>query len=195
MGTDREEVYRDRCLCGGGEVVIVFCSPDHPWPTKSKWFETAISCANCGSTFDLIEQNNSFSFVEKSEVAKREALWKEHQHRSDNLLKLPETMEVLEEFKKLLETQPSVAARYRILAKHRLVHGTYGTFRKRWIDAEDWIKTHVRARSLTGVLEILGKSRPKIATEVEELKGLYERYSAPLPTVGKPLLDTSPYRK
>jgi hypothetical protein len=194
MSIDRDEVYRRQCLCGRGEVVITFCSPDHPWTTRSISFETEILCENCGLKYELIEQNDKYYFVEKNEVENRNALRAEYQQRCDNLLKLPQTIAALKEFGEFLESQPSVAVRHRLLKKADFINETYNTFRRHWVNANDWIRYHVRANHIVAILNILAKNEPNISAEVHALEKLYAGYRVPLITVGKPLLDTFSYR-
>ena len=193
MGTDRIEAYRGPCVCGTGEVKINFCTPDHPWPTQSKWFETSLTCGSCRVEYDLVEQNKQFVFVRKSDVKEQQALWSEYSRRSDDLLKAAGTRKLLDDLEALLDRQPSMAACHRLLREHNLVYESYATFRKRWSGGGDWVRSHVRTSNLDKVLELLGQKDPTISNELSELETLWMQYKAPLPIVGKPLLNTSPY--
>jgi hypothetical protein len=195
VGTDRIEAYGGVCVCGTGEVKINFCTPDHPWPTKSKWFETSVTCDSCRAEYDLVEQNNQFVFVRKSDVRKQQALWSEYSRRSDNILKAVETRKLLNDLEALLDRQPSMAACHRLLRAHNLEYESYATFRKRWNGGGDWVSRYVRASNLDKVLELLGKKDPTISNELSGLDALWEQHKAPLPVVGNPLLNTSPYRE
>lgn len=195
MGTDRIEAYRGPCLCGSGEVVINFCTPDHPWPTQSKWFETSVTCNSCRSEYDLVEQGNSFVFVDKADVENRKALWAEYSTRSDDLFSWPETKKLLKKLEALLDRQPSMAACHRLLSAHNFAYESYSTFRKKWNGASDWMRNNVRTGNLERILELLGKKEPKISKELAKLEALWEKHNAPLPIVGDPLLDTSSYRE
>lgn len=95
MGTDRVEAYHDQCLCGSGEVIINFCTPDHPWPTSSKWFETSVSCSDCLDKYALIEQDNKYVFVDKNHLKIRDDYGAEYSQRSDDILKWPDQGEAL----------------------------------------------------------------------------------------------------
>jgi len=195
VGTDRNEAYRGPCACGTGEVTINFCTPDHPWPTKSKWFETSVTCGSCRTEYDLVEQNNQFVFVRKSDVKQQQALWSEYSRRSDDLLKAAETRKLLNDLETLLDRQPSMAACHRLLRAHNLLYESYATFRKRWNGGGDWVRSHVHASDLDKVLDLLGKKHPTISNQLSELEALWQQHKAPLSIVGKPLLNTSPYRE
>ncbi|MBW2098678.1 MAG: hypothetical protein JRG77_07730 [Deltaproteobacteria bacterium] len=194
MGTDRLEIYRGKCPCGAGDVSIVFCTPDHPWPTQSKWFETSISCGSCSKKYSLVEQNKAFVLIEKEEEHAREELWREYLHRSKALLSSPEVGELLQELEGLLEYQPSMAACHRILSAHGLDYYSIGTFRKKWSGASDWIKNNIGVHNLENVMKLLGKGSVVIERELRSLEELYENYKKPFPIIGTPLVDVSNYR-
>lgn len=195
MGTDRIEAYRGKFVCGGGEVVINFCTPDHPWPTQSKWFETSVSCRDCLDNYSLIEQGKHFVFVKKSDLKVRDEYWSEYLRRGEELLAWPEVIEILEELEGVLENQSSMAACHRLLSAHRLEYYSVGTFRKKWSGASDWIRNNVRVSNLENVMNLIGKREKKVEDELKVLEALYEKYKEPLPIVGEPLLDASRYRQ
>jgi hypothetical protein len=189
------EAYRGPCACGAGEVTINVHTPDHPWLTNSRGFKTSVTCDNCRAEYDLIEQDNQFVFVRKSDVKQQQALWSEYWQRSEELLKAAETRELLDDLGTFLDRQPSVAACHRLLRVHDLVYESYATFRKRWNGGGDWVRSHVHASDLDEVLDLLGKKDPTISNQLSEFEALLQQHKAPLVVVGKPLLNTSPYRE
>ena len=152
-------------------------------------------CASCRTEYDLIEQNNQFVFVRKSDVKQQRALWSEYWQKSEDLLKTAKTKKLLNDLGSLLDRQPSVAACHRLLQAYDLAHESYATFRKRWNGGGDWIRSHVHASDLDEVLELLGKKDATISNQLSEFEALLQQHKAPLPIVGKPLLNTSPYRE
>ena len=195
MGTDRSDVYRGPCPCGKGEVNITFCTPDHPWLTQSKWFETSISCEACSKKYSLIEQGKHFVFVQKDDQRRSEEYWREYSRRADALLTWPDVAALLHELEDVLERQKSVAACHRLLCAHRLDYYSIGTFRKKWSGASGWIENNIRASNLKNVMELLGRNHKKIEEELQALEGLYEKHKEFLPIVGEPLVDVSHYRE
>lgn len=195
MGNDRIEAYRGPCPCGTGEVSIDLRTANHRWLTKARGFETSITCGTCRTEYDLIEQNKQFVFVRKSDVKQQQALWSEYWRRSEDLLKAAETKKLLNDLETLLDRQPSVSACHRLLREHDLVQESFATFRKRWNGGGDWVKSHVHASDLEEVLELLGKKDPTISNQLSEFAALLQQHKAPLGIVGKPLLNTSSYRK
>jgi len=194
MGTDRSEVHHGPCVCGKGEVNITFCTPDHPWPTQSKWFETSVSCKACSKEYSLIEQGKHFVFVKNTDHGRREEYWREYLRRADGLLRWPEVAALLQDLEEVLEGQNSIAACHRLLSAHRLDYYSVGTFRKKWSGASGWIRNNISASNLKNVMKILGKSDEKVEAELQELEGLYKKHKEPLPIVGEPLIDISHYR-
>ena len=194
MSSDCTEAYRGPCICGSGEVVIEFCTPDHPWPTKTKWFNHSVTCSRCRSEYHLIEQDSKFVFVRKSDVQEREALRDEYSRRCDDFLTWPETKEVLEQLETLLDDQPSIAACHRLLRSCKLTSESYSSFCRKWNGAAEWIENNVRVYNLGKVLELLDKHVSRIANEMVQLEKLREEQGESLPYIGEPLLDTSRYR-
>jgi hypothetical protein len=154
-----------------------------------------VTCGSCRTEYDLVEQNNQFVFVRKSDVKQQQALWSEYWRRSEDLLKTAKTRKLLHDLETLLDTQPSVAACHRLLRAHDLVSESYATFRKRWNGGGDWVRSHVHASDLDEVLELLGKKDPTISNQLSEFEALLQQHKAPLVIVGKPLLNTSSYRE
>ena len=195
MGNDWIEAYKGPCACGAGEVTISFCTPDHPWLTKSKGFKTSITCGSCRAKYDLIEQNHKFVFVRKSDVKQQQALWSAYWQRSEGLLKTVEIRELLSDLGTFLDNQPSVAACHHLLHEHDLVYESCATFRKRWTGGDGWVRSYIHASDLGEVLELLGRKDPTISHQLSELEALLQQHKMPLAIVGKPLLSTSPYRE
>lgn len=111
---DRSTIYQKPCPCGKGELIIILCEPDHPWATMSKSYETLISCEICSSKYSLIEQENHFVLVKKSEVKRRELYYDEYNSRGNDLLNLPNVIKLKQELIGLIESQKSIAAIYRL---------------------------------------------------------------------------------
>jgi hypothetical protein len=195
VGTDRSRAYYGPCPCGSGEIEIDFCTPDHPWATKSNWFEPRISCEQCAKKYTFEEQDNQYGLVDKREIKERENRYEAYRAAKSDLLSSPQAKKALSGFIKLLDGQPSMAAAHRLLSAQGLVHGSYGTFIKRWNGAEAWVQSniHLHAEHLDRLTEILGMKDEYISTAVSDLKRLWELYRRPLPFHDNPLIDTSSY--
>ena len=197
MGTDRSLSYRGPCPCGSGEVEVEFCTPDHPWPTKSKWFENNITCEKCEAKYAFVEQNNRYGLVDKREIREGKKRYEAHNAAKADLLGSPQAREVVSKFIILLDGQRSMAACHRLLSSHHLVYESYGTFIRRWKGAEAWVKSNINMHPehLVTLSEIIGVKDDYISATVSELKRLWGESQRPLPFHGDPLFDTSPYRE
>jgi hypothetical protein len=174
-------------------VDIQFCTPDHPWPTNSKWFETRIICEKCAETYSLEEQGQYYGLVEKREILKRGKRYEAYKTAQDNLMAAQQAQEVISKFTVLLDSQRSMAACHRLLSAHRLIYESYGTFIKHWKGAAAWVSRNIRADHLETLSAVVGVQDDFISTAVSDLKRLWEEYHRPLPFHGGPLFDTSLY--
>lgn len=197
MGTDRSLAYRGHCPCGLGEIEVEFCTPDHPWPTESKWFEKKITCEKCEAKYAFEEQSNRYGLVDKREIREREKRREAYKSAQTDLLGSPQAKNVVSKFIILLDGQPSMAACHRLLSSHHLVRESYGTFIKRWNGAESWVKSviDIHAEHLFVLSEIVGVRDEYISVAVSELKRLWDEFQRPLPFHGDPLFNTSSYYK
>lgn len=192
-GTDRYEVFRGQCYCGSGEIIIKHCEPDHSYVRDSQgWFEATMSCENCRAKYELVEQEGNFVIVNKSDTMAQKELCSEWHKRCDNLMVWPEVQELLKELEIILNSQQSMAARYRLLRKYFMVLESIATFRKHWHSSLGWIKRNVRASNLDNVINLLNTNNEKISQELLELKKLQRKCHKPLPIVGNPIYNTSP---
>jgi hypothetical protein len=196
MGTDRSRAYHGPCPCGSGEIEIEFCTPDHPWPTNSNWFEPRISCEACTAKYTFEEQGNQYGLVEKREVEERKKRYAAYKTAQADLLSSPQAKELTSRFISLINSQRSIAAIHRLLILHKLVYESYSTFLKRWSDAETWVRSHIAIHvdSLSVFLKMVGMKDKYISEGVSKLRRLWGKYERSLPFHGGPLFDTSPYR-
>ena len=196
MGTDRSQVYEGPCPCGLGQIAIDSCTPDHPWPTKSHWFESKISCKACASKYAFEEQDNQYGLVDKQEIKAREKRYQAYKNFRADFLASHEVNEIINRLIILLDSQPSMAAAHRLLGSQKLVYETYSTFTKKWRGAEIWVNEHIALwpESVLKFSEIVGVKNEFILKSVSELKHLWAEYQRPLPFHGKALFDRRLYR-
>ncbi|MRS02432.1 hypothetical protein EG832_04280 [bacterium] len=116
MGTERDTVYKGPCICGKGLFVVDYCNPDHGWPTSTPfWYETSITCQDCNKLYDLIEQGNAITIVEKKELARQNKLKEQWYRLREDIMRLPEVKEIVRDFVTLLKRQGTMAATHRLL--------------------------------------------------------------------------------
>lgn len=199
MGTDRSQIYSSSCPCGCGEITINFCTPDHGWPTRSNWIEKDIGCPKCSEEFEIVVQRQHYVLVKKldSEVLQEKAgkLNEQICVIYQELKVLPETGELVQKFREVLEEQPSLAARHRFLTSSGLEHSSIATFRKRWTGATEWIQENITLLNLDTVMNALDVRDEKIVEKLRAAEDLKKQRQAilcsPLPIVGEPLLKVA----
>ena len=98
MGTDRSQVYEGPCPCGLGQIIIDSCTPDHPWPTKSHWYDPKINCKVCASKYTFEEQDKQLGLVERVEIKARKSRLADYDQYKADFWASPETKDVLNEF-------------------------------------------------------------------------------------------------
>ncbi|MBW2544118.1 MAG: hypothetical protein JRD43_01330 [Deltaproteobacteria bacterium] len=193
MGTDRVQAYRGKCPCGSGLIDIKFCTPDHPWPTNSKWFESKIDCETCNKIYSLEEKGQYYGLVEKKRIIEREHRYETYNNAKDDLMSSKQVQEIIIKFRTFLDGQRSMAACHRFLSGNGLLYESYSTFIKHWNGADSWVSKSLRAENLEKVLSALGIKNDYITKAVSDLKRLWEEYKRPLPFHGDPLFNTSNY--
>ncbi len=192
-GTDRSEVYHGRCLCDSAEVIVYFCTPDHPYPTSSKWFEHEIKCTSCNATYDLIEQGQGYVFVRRSDLAAHEDISKRYSASCETLMATEPVKSLLKDLVAVIDREPSMAAKHRFLVRNHLVLESYSTFTRKWRGAGDWVEKNVSAGNLDRIMTVLHKQDPGISKDLSRLSELNDLRRAPVPIVGEPLFDPTRY--
>ena len=189
MGTERSQIHKSKCACGAGHFIVDDCSPDHGWPgSERQWYESSIECLKCCLMFEIERRGRNFVLISRERIREREKLSREAFVRCEALMQQTPVLEVLREFERLLSVQPSVAAVYRIIEKHKLTyHTTESTFRKHWKTPESWISGNIRADKLPKVLQILRRSPPAILEELESIRHLSDAASTKIERIGDPI--------
>ncbi len=189
MGTDRMPVYRGPCDCGGGEYQVDFCTPDHPYPTQSRWLGYEITCDLCRGKYSLEVRGNGLVQILKSDIEERER----RQSRWHDTYKkaMKEAQPYLEQFASRLREEPSIAAIYRLLHKTGLfpLLPTEQTFRRHWHSAgsaETWVKVRLRnIEKLPALLKFLGEQNEHLEEEVKAAEELYKTLKTLTPPPGQ----------
>jgi hypothetical protein len=188
MGTERFEVYRGSCHCGLGQFIITHCSPNHPWAGANPgWYDISISCDNCRSKFELVEQRGYIVLVNKTDIKDKEVLLLEVRNRSKELMARSEVQKLIKKFKALLSVQRSIAACYRFLNENNFVSDSISTFRKNWGEVDDWVNTYIGVYDLEKLMVLLDERDPIISREINEIRSIYQNSEKPLPYVGDPI--------
>src|SRR5574341_698522 len=90
MGTDRFKIHDGPCACGAGRYVKYRCTPDHPYPTSSVWYQGEISCDACRPVYELAYRDGKVVQFEQSALtemeAEKEELWKQYVQAKEDVL-------------------------------------------------------------------------------------------------------------
>jgi hypothetical protein len=94
----------------------------------------------------------------------------------------PDVELLLKQLAARLDQEKSLAAKYRLLARHHLAHSALATFRKRFADSSTYART-LSPSELPGVMDLLGVSNSSITASLQKLRLLWEGMKKPLPAV------------
>lgn len=188
MGTERSVEFEGPCLCGKGRFEIDDCAVDHGWPTsRPQWYEPRINCPACRERFDLQKRGKAFVLVEQVNLRERRAREEAVDRMAKRIMAHLEMEAVVAQLAAMLEAQPSVAAKFRLLRGAGLEDGTEGTFRRHWQGAGTWIRRTMRVALLERAFELVGASIEPIAPMLNELQQLEALAKEEPPAFGQPV--------
>ena len=183
MGTDRFQVYKGPCECGNGEYLANHCTPDHPYPTNSQWWECEITCPRCAQIYKLEVRGRQLTEILISDVQEREGLQEQWYQAEKGVME--RSQHYLNKFAATLREQSSVAAIYRYLKAtgiFPLLLTTEQTFRRHWQgagNAERWVNLNVRVEQIPSIIRFLGHEDRAIEAEVQAVENLYRMLTPP----------------
>lgn len=169
MGTDTFTTSLP-CLCGRGQITKTTSTPDHAWvSTYNVHHSYEINCVECSREY-VVRDNHVVRRVDQAaHDAAKEAYWTGHKAFSTR----PEVATVKSEFAKLLETQRSVAAIYRLLKANGFTSYSDSGFRRNWTTAADWIELNFMPRWLPKMLALLQRDLTQFDSQLSELDSFY----------------------
>lgn len=144
MATDDVTTLSSPCPCGGGKIRVTQTSPDHPWVKASQiHYSGTLDCPECSKEF-VIEDGWSGAKPVMVRRADREA-----KTRAESAVRAaerefessPEAKSLIPKIVAEIDSQPSKAARHRLLQKFGLTHSTYATFIKGPTDGNSAVKS------------------------------------------------------
>lgn len=173
MGTYRSLEHFCTCLCGSGTFQIDYCEVDHSWPTsRPQWHSPHVNCAACAEKYEIQERSKTFYVIEKEKIRQLELLSHQATVIENELLLSNEVDAIKVKFSHYLSAQKSITAIHRVLSEAELVSMSIGTFRKRWTEPNEWLKSHLRASNLINISSILSLPSEHIAHIVQEIERL-----------------------
>ncbi len=182
MGTDRVQEYAGSCDCGSGRYVVNFCTPDHPYPTQSKWWECNIECSTCSDTYTLEVRGNQVVQIRKADVQEADRRMREWAKAQDAAFTAAKGY--ITEFANRLREEPSVAAVYRHVKSSGLFPplATEQTFRRHWREArspETWIRRNLRLERIPVFLRFLGREDKALEAQVGDVEKMWAALTPP----------------
>lgn len=190
MGTDVSQYVRRPCLCGGGELIVNYCTPDHPFAKPWQFtFQLNLDCELCKSEYGLVDQNGKAVVVRLSDKQERDALGKEYWKRREEFKKRDDVEFYLKLFEGVVVSAGPATAKHRLFERAELTTDSVATFRKslkKWSDAQ-LIRMYVTPESLPKIMGIIGVKNDELQQEVMSLQELYKQSQAPCPPVIEPL--------
>lgn len=181
MGTDRFQEYAGPCYCGSGQYVVYFCTPDHPYPTQSRWWECNIECSTCSDTYTLEVRGNQVVQIRKADVQEADHRMREWAKAQDAAFTA--TKGYITEFANRLREEPSVAAIYRrVISSGLFALPTEQTFRRHWREAgspERWIRLNLRLAKIPAFLRFLGREDQALEAQVADVEKMRAALTPP----------------
>lgn len=199
MATNDCSVITEKpCPCGNGAVEVLDCMPDHPWARASQRFlKSSMNCDECAKTYKIEDRSGSdlgpVVIVERSlDEAKQASIAQWHQSTKE-IMASPAAEAIILELIGFLDAQASMAAMHRLLTKHGLCRDTIANFRKRvggpgGISA--FVRTNLKTSDIPSVMVLLETSDSELEKLVAGLNELWAAATAPLPIVGKPIVES-----
>jgi hypothetical protein len=131
MGTDRDEYGAGPCPCGNGMIQVDRCSPDHGWGGGS-WFEAKLDCPTCQIAYTIYDEyhGNMPKLVLRADIDKREKATVAWHAKRNQIETAPEFQSAKAKIEKLVDAQPSMAAKHRMLSAAGLADRSLPGFRK-----------------------------------------------------------------
>ena len=131
MGTDRDEYGAGSCPCGNGLIQVDRCSPDHGWGGGS-WFEAKLDCLACQTTYAIYDEYRGKmpKLVLLADIDKREKATAAWHAKRNQIEAAPEFKSAKAKIEKLVDAQPSMAAKHRMLSAAGLADRSLPGFRK-----------------------------------------------------------------
>jgi hypothetical protein len=181
MGTDREELTRELCSCGDGEIVIYRLTPDHGWPSNSVSWDGRLECDPCSATYTMYAAATECPRVALiADVLEKERRFEDWNSADKALMASAPVQGLVDRLTNRIEKEPSIAAKYRLL-KELCYHRTYGSINRHWRGAPAWVNEWIRSSSLPAVLRLLGEDDPILVSEAERIAELWKLSQQPVP--------------
>ncbi len=178
---DRSEVYRDRCLCGNGEIVIVESSPDHPYVRGSQYgWETTITCSDCKKNYTPLQVGFAKVLLYRSEDLKKQMdLSRQWRSKLDEATAYAESRGFIDRLVEYIDAR-SIAEVHRQIGQITSGGDSYSTFRRNFNKGgttKVWVKSSITGQKLAQVFEkCFGIKDPKLNEIIRQSEQLFVEY-------------------
>ncbi|WP_061907304.1 hypothetical protein [Devosia sp. Leaf420] len=191
MSTNDVTEYSVMCPCGAGTVTFLESIPDHAFARESqREYSAQIDCSECRLNFVVHQQSfgegKKPTIVSREQVEARKAAAALHDATALELFKSPESKRLSRAISDLVDNEPTMAARHRLLRRLGVIYETLPTFRKRPIGGSEAVSRLGAAGLMRlGCLSEFGGGDTEFfieaSRELAELKGAVQ--SIPLEAV------------
>lgn len=175
------------CPCGKGVISVERCTPDHPWARESQTtYPASMKCTECEKTFVLAPSDHAVEkrsrLVVRADYEKQKVLETMAFEAMRTADKLPAAENVRAAAAALLDAEPSMAARHRLLSSNRIHVPAIASFRRSYRNGADWMAQPM-GYAMDRLMKMTGVHDDEIAALYEEAHKLHEQSKTPVPTI------------
>jgi len=175
-------------LCGEGELVVNYCTPDHPFANSDAYhWELFLECDICNGEYVFIDQDQQAVIASRTEIAARQTARQEYLERSRALMSRDDVRAYLSQLIALVISQPSAAAKHRVFTRAGMTVDSEATFRRslKAVGDERIVQQSAAPHNLSRIMTILEVKNEEISNELEVLKALELKSKEPC----RPVID------
>jgi len=143
MSTDDVTTFSASCPCGEGRIVVTRTEPDHPWVRASQiHYHGQLECDACLGNYAI---ENGYSgtkprLVVRADLEAKAGANVKVQLAEENLEGAPDLSTIRLQLIALIDSEPTKAAKHRLLGKLGFWSPSYGTFIKGATDGVTLLK-------------------------------------------------------
>jgi hypothetical protein len=173
MGTDNANA-NSPCPCGKGTIDVEQSSPDHPWVRESQiHYSASLDCPECSKEYMVIQDYSGLPYITyKVDVKARHVAEAALRAAEKEFLESGVAQSLILKVVERIDTQPSIAARHRLLQQMHLHVGSIGTYRKNPFKGEIAVK-HITG----GTIAYIGATFPFEGVDQSVFREVQEKIS------------------
>jgi len=201
MGTETSLYVSKPCLCGQGQLIVNYCTPDHPFAKPSQYtFQLFVECAVCKSEYDLVEQGCNATLIRRADKLNREALRSKHWAKRTEFMEREDVKFYLKLFAGVVLSAGPATFKHRLFQQaDMMTMDSVATFRKtlKKFGDEELVRIHASPNSMPSLMKVIGVKNDELLRELAMLNELWKQSQEPCPPVIEPLctLTQEAYRQ